>query len=63
MILEYRAILISMLNDSIPNIRTLAMKVAGSKLTLMDKIVESQILKMKQDTDLEVRQAAKLIKL
>lgn len=58
---EYLHVVTTLLSDKTPNIRMLAMKVAGSKPILLDKKIETQLLKLKDDKDMEVRQTAKLV--
>lgn len=60
---DYKIFVASMLGDKIPNIRAMGMKVVASSSSLLDKSIEMQLLKMKDDGDPEVRKAARLIKI
>lgn len=48
-----------MLADKIPNIRMLALKCVLLNKKLIDKGCEGLIVKLREDTDLEIKQAAK----
>lgn len=42
----------SLLSDKIPNIRVIGMKIACSRPNLVDKGVEAQLSKLREDADL-----------
>lgn len=52
-----------LLSDRIPNIRVLALKSICENRKLMDKSSENIVYKLKDDSDLEIKQIAKEIKI
>jgi len=56
---NYRKIIAEMLVDKVPNIRMLALKTVYSKKKLLDKSCENLVSKMKDDNDMEIKQAAR----
>jgi hypothetical protein len=48
-----------MLADKVPNIRILALKCICSNKKLLNKTTESTISKMREDSDIEIRQIAR----
>lgn len=51
--------MIEMLGDKIPNIRVLSLKCISQNRKLMDKGCEVAIQKMRDDNDMEIKQAAR----
>lgn len=60
---EYKKILSNLLTDNIPNIKLKIVKILSENRKMMDKVLEAQIDKLKEDPDMEVQRAAKQIKL
>lgn len=52
-----------MLADKTPNIRMMALKCIYSNKKLLDKGSETLLSKLKDDNDMEIKQAAKEIKI
>ena len=53
-IVEYKAIISMMLKDKTPNIRMLSMRVVVCNQNLLDKVICSQLITMKDDPDIEL---------
>ena len=52
-----------MLADKIPNIRMLALRSVISNRRLLDKSYEGLVYKLKEDSDIEIKQVAKEIRI
>lgn len=55
---NYRKIMGEMLADKIPNIRMLALKSVCGNRKLLEKTSEALVCKLKEDSDLDIKQAA-----
>ena len=60
---NYRKVIGEFLVDKIPNIRVLALKSVSSNRRLLDKGCENLVYKLKEDTDIEIKQVAKEIRI
>ena len=60
---NYRKVIGEMLADKIPNIRMLALRSVISNRRLLDKSYEGLVYKLKEDSDIEIKQVAKEIRI
>ena len=60
---EYKKMLSNLLVDPIPNVKLKIIKLLSENRKMVDKVLEVQVDKLKDDPDIEVQRAAKQLKI